>query len=167
MWLLFVLEFLYLFPFSNFGIVPRTLYGLIGIFTAPLLHGNLQHIISNTVPVLFLGVVLFYFYRSIAGPVFLRVYFITNILVWVFGRTSNHIGASGVVYGLSFFLIFFGFFRRDFLSLLISFIVVVLYGWVFYGLLPLNPYVSFESHIAGAVVGIASAVYYSKFKRVY
>lgn len=168
MWLFFVLEFVYgFFPFSAFGILPREPIGLVGIFTGPLLHGSLQHILSNTVPVLFLGIVLFYFYRRIAPSVFMICFFTTNVLVWIFARSAVHIGASGLVYGMAFFLIFFGFFRRDFISLLISFVVILLYGWVFYGLLPSDPYISFESHIAGAVVGTACAVYYSKWKRIY
>ena len=167
MWLFFVLEFNFGIPFSVFGILPRELIGLIGIFTAPLLHGGLTHLISNTVPLLFLGVVLFYFYRRIAASVFLKCYFITNILVWIFARSAIHIGASGVIYGLAFFLIFFGFFRRDFLSLVISFVVILLYGWVFYGVLPTDPYVSFESHLAGGIIGVANAIYYSKWKKVY
>lgn len=166
MWLSFVMEFVYGFPLSAFGILPREPLGLIGIFTAPLLHGSLNHIISNTVPLLFLGVVLFYFYRNIASSVFLKCYFITNILVWLFARTYIHIGSSGVVYGIAFFLIFLGIFRRDFMSLLISIVVMLLYGWVFYGLLPSDPQISFESHIAGAIVGTANAIYYSKWKRI-
>ena len=166
MWLVFFLESNYGFGFSTFGIIPRTLIGLAGIFTAPLIHGSVIHLVSNTIPVLFLGAVLFFFYPVIARRVFFRAYFWTNILVWLFARPANHIGSSGVVYGLAFFLIFFGLFRRDFLSLFISVIVVLLYGSVFYGVLPTDPRVSWESHFAGALVGIGSAITFSKQKRV-
>lgn len=162
MWAAFYVQYFYGFPLSNFGIIPRQPWGLVGILTAPLLHGSVNHLISNTVPLLFLGTVLFFFYEKIGGIVFFRCYFWTNGLVWVFGRHSNHIGASGLVYGLAFFLIFYGFFRRDFLSIIISIVILLLYGGVFYGLLPTDPSVSYESHLAGALVGIFTAVRFGK-----
>lgn len=167
MWAIFFVDTLLPYIHLNaFGIYPRTVFGLIGIITAPMLHGSPAHLISNTIPLLFLGAVLFFFYSSIAESVFLRAYFWTNILVWLFARDANHIGASGLVYGLAFFLIFFGIFRRDFVSIFISIIVLLLYGGVFYGVLPTEPGVSWESHLGGALVGISTAVTYSRHKRV-
>jgi membrane associated rhomboid family serine protease len=166
MWLAFFLEYVYGWPLSNLGIQPRSVTGLIGIFAAPLIHGNLSHLVSNTVPLIFLGSALFFFYQRIGGVVFFRTYFWTNILVWLFARPANHIGASGVVYGLAFFLIFFGLFRRDLLSILISVLTLLLYGGVFYGVLPTDPRVSWESHFAGALVGITSAVTFSSKKKI-
>lgn len=161
MWLVFFLEYVYNWPLSEFGIHPRSIFGLIGIFTAPLIHGNVSHLVSNTVPLIFLGSTLFFFYPRIGGAVFFRAYFWTNTLVWLFARPANHIGASGLVYGLAFFLIFFGIFRRDLLSILISVLTLLLYGGVFYGVLPTDPMVSWESHLAGALVGITSAITFS------
>jgi len=88
--------------------------------------------------------------------------------VWLFGRPlSTHIGASGVVYALAFFLIFFGLFYRDFRSLAISVIVLLMYGGLFYGILPADPNISWESHLGGALVGVATAIMLSKkYKRV-
>jgi membrane associated rhomboid family serine protease len=167
MWLVFFLELVTRFPFTNFGIRPLDLVGIIGIFVSPLLHGSLDHLISNTIPLLFLGTVLFFFYPRIAGVVFLRCWFLTNLLVWLFAwRQASHIGASGLVYGLAFFLIFFGIFRRDFLSMLISIIILLMYGGVFYGVLPTDPRISWESHLAGALVGIYTAVTFGKNKQV-
>jgi membrane associated rhomboid family serine protease len=167
MWAAFFAEMLFGFPFSYLGIIPRTLFGLIGIITAPILHGSLNHLLSNTLPLLFLGGVLFFFYQRIGTVVFFRSYIWTNIMVWLFGRSdSSHIGASGVVYGLAFFLIFFGIFRRDFTSMLISIIVIMLYGGVMYGVLPTDPQVSWESHFAGALVGIYTAIGFSTKKDV-
>jgi membrane associated rhomboid family serine protease len=163
MWLLFTLEAYYGWPLSAFGIVPRTWPGLVGIVMSPLLHGNIFHLISNTVPLLFLGSVLYFFYPRLAPTVFFRAYFWTNLLVWLFARPhSIHIGASGIVYALAFFLIFFGIFYRDFRSLIITVVVFLLYGGVFYGILPGDPHVSWESHFAGALVGIGSAITLSR-----
>jgi membrane associated rhomboid family serine protease len=128
------------------------------LFTAPLLHDGLAHIISNTIPLLFLGSVIFFFYERIGGIVFFRCYFITNLLVWLLSpRDSYHIGASGLVYGLSSFLIFFGILRKDFWSLVISVVVFMMYGGIFYGVLPSDPRISWESHLAGAIVGAVTA----------
>jgi membrane associated rhomboid family serine protease len=166
MWLVFFLELNMGYSFEEYGIVPRSLFGLIGILTAPLVHGGFNHLVSNTVPLLFLGAMLFYFYENIGRSVFFRGYFWTNILVWLFARPANHIGASGLVYSLAFFLIFFGLFRRDLMSILISAITLLLYGGVFYGILPasLHTPVSWESHLAGALVGLICAVDYGKKK---
>ncbi len=160
MWLAFFLERYLIVPdLSAWGIYPRSLVGLAGIVLAPLIHANYMHIVSNTFPILFLGAALFYYYPKIANTVFLRAYFLTNFLVWLVARGNNaHIGASGVVYGLAFFLIFFGLFRRDFISLIISLIVILFYGTLFYGVLPTaDPRISFESHLFGALVGTWSA----------
>src|SRR5688572_483502 len=89
MWAAYYVEFFYGWPLSVLGIVPRTLTGLIGIFTGPMLHGNLNHLVSNTIPLLFLGTVLFFFYEPIGRTVFFRSYFWTNILVWLFGRPES------------------------------------------------------------------------------
>ncbi|GIV35748.1 MAG: rhomboid family intramembrane serine protease [Cyclobacteriaceae bacterium] len=167
MWVFFFLEHYYGWTLSLLGIVPRTLPGLAGVLFAPLIHGDVYHLMSNTVPLLFLGTMLFFIYERIAAQVFFRSYVWTNMLVWLFARPATHIGASGVVYGLAFFLIFFGFFRRDFVSITISVFTVLLYGSVFYGILPGNPFVSWESHFGGALVGIFSAFNFSRLRRVY
>lgn len=158
MWAVFSFEFFYRVNLAWLGIRPRTFSGLIGIFTAPLIHGSVAHLISNTVPLLFLGSLVFFFYPRIGGTVFFRSYLITNLLVWIFSpRVSYHIGASGLIYGLSSFLIFFGLLRGEFWSLFISIVVFLMYGGIFYGVLPTDPYVSWESHLAGALVGLFTA----------
>jgi membrane associated rhomboid family serine protease len=158
MWLAFSIQYFYHIDLGFLGIKPRNLWGLIGVFTAPMIHGTYYHILSNTFPLLFLGTLLFFFYERIGGIVFFRCYIITNLLVWIFSpRVSYHIGASGLIYGLASFLIFFGILRQDFMSLLISIAVVIAYGGIFYGVLPTNPTVSWESHLAGALVGAVTA----------
>lgn len=159
MWLIFSIQFFYGFDFGIFGIRPRNVMGLIGIFAAPLIHGNYQHLLSNTFPLLFLGSVLYFFYERIGGIVFFRCYFYTNVLVWLLSpRDSYHIGASGLVYGITSFLIFFGLIRQDFLSLFIAVFVLIIYGGGFlYGMIPADPRISWEAHLAGALVGAFTA----------
>lgn len=158
MWLVFSIQFYYRVDLGFLGIKPRTVEGIIGIFTAPIVHGDYIHLLSNTFPLLFLGAVLYFFYERIGGIVFFRCYFITNILVWLFSpRVAYHIGASGLVYGLTAFLIFYGLLRQDFTSLLISIGIFMIYGGIFYGVLPIDPLVSWESHLAGVLVGSYTA----------
>lgn len=157
MWLTFTIEFVLGYNLSSYGIEPRALSGLIGIFVSPMLHGGIAHIVSNTIPVLVLGTSLYYFYPRIASKAFFVCYIITGLVVWLVGRNSYHIGASGLIYAIASFLLFLGIFRRDFKSLFISLIIAVAYWRLIFGILPVMPGVSYESHIAGAIVGGAVA----------
>ncbi len=136
MWVIFLIQYSLGIDFGFLGIRPRSASGLIGIVTAPLIHGNFSHLMSNTVPLLILGGSLYFFYSKIAGRVFLHTYFFTGALVWIFGRSSYHIGASGMVYALASFLIFFGFFRGNFKTVIISLIILFFYGSLIFGLFP-------------------------------
>lgn len=164
MWLLFTIEFTFGLDLGFLGILPRTASGLIGILTAPLVHGDINHLTSNSIPLLALGGTLFFFYPKIATRVFIYAYFFTNSLVWVFGRPFYHIGASGVVYALASFLIFYGIFNRNFKTVVISLIIAVIYGGLAFGILPFNNGISWESHLLGAVVGVANAFILSNKK---
>lgn len=166
MWAILLFEYTYKIDFALFGIMPRTINGLLGILTAPLLHGSIQHLVSNTIPLLFLGTMIYMFYDRIANRVFLQCYLLTGVLVWLFARPAFHIGASGLIYGLASFLIFFGFFRRDFKSLIISIIIVVIYGSLFYGVFPSQRGVSWESHLLGGIVGFVNALRTSETRKV-
>jgi membrane associated rhomboid family serine protease len=157
MWALFSFQFFLNIDLGFLGVYPRSTTGLIGILTSPMIHGSWNHIIANTFPLIFLGTALYVFYNSIAVRVFLQCYILTGICVWIFGRELYHIGASGLIYGLAFFLISFGFFRKDVKSIFIAIVVVILYGGIIYGILPTRSGVSYESHLFGGLVGIASA----------
>ncbi len=162
MWLFFSIEVILGFDLAFLGIYPREVNGLIGIVTAPLVHGSLNHIISNTFPILFLSGFLYLFYNSIANQVFIQTYLLTNFFVWLLARPSFHIGASGLVYAFAAFLIAIGIFRKDFKSLLVAIAVVLLYGGLVYGLFPVSEGVSWESHLLGAVAGVGTAWGFSK-----
>jgi membrane associated rhomboid family serine protease len=146
------------FPSINLGIVPRTTKGLIGIVTSPFLHGGFRHIISNTVPLVVLLFILSYFYPQKALSIILFTVIVGGMFVWLFGRNANHIGASGLIYGVAAFLITNGFIEQKFVPLLISVGVIVLYGGLIWGILPsMRSYVSWESHLFGAIAGVASS----------
>lgn len=143
--------------FAHYGINPREVNGLIGIITAPLIHGDIEHLFSNTFPFFVLTGVIYFFYPKVAIPSFILIYILTGIIVWLFARPVHHIGASGVVYGLLSFVLFTGIFRRNLKSIALALSVTVLYSGYFYGLLPLNEKISWESHLFGALVGILVA----------
>lgn len=147
---------------SWYGLYPRTLEGLLGVLTAPLLHADASHLASNTLPLLILGSVMFYFYRPIAFQVFGWVYLITDFWVWVAARPAYHIGASGLVYGFVTFIFFSGVFRKDVRLLSISLFVAFLYGGTAYGVLPLTKEISWESHLMGAIAGFVTAYHFRK-----
>ncbi len=142
------------------GILPLHIEGLPGIFLSPFIHSSYEHLLSNTVPFLILTFALLYFYRRLAYRIFLLIYILSGICVWLGGREAWHIGASGIVYGLASFLFFSGIFRRDANLLTIGIIVVFLYGSMFWGIFPLQPEISWESHLWGSVSGLLLSFYY-------
>lgn len=162
LWLVRIVESLLSFDLGVLGIHPRSLAGTVGIITGPLVHGDFQHLMSNSLPLIFLGIGVFYFYNKIAVEVFLGIYFFTSFWVWMVARDAYHIGASGIVYGLASFLLFSGFFRKDSKSIAISLIVIFLYGGMAFGLFPLNEGISWESHLLGALSGLIAAFLYRR-----
>jgi len=146
--------------FVDHGVFPRTFSGLKGVITSPFIHGDFKHLISNSIPLLVLGAILFYFYKSLAYKVFIWVFFLGGFWLWLGGRDSFHIGASGLVYGLTTFLFFSGVFRRDTRLMALSLLVVFLYGGMVWGIFPLVKGVSWEAHLFGSLAGLLLAVVY-------
>lgn len=144
------------------GILPRSFSGLIGILTSPLIHQDLSHLISNTAPLIIMGLSIFYFYSKVAYKSFVIIYIGTGILVWLFAREAYHIGASGIIYGFVSFLFFSGIFRKDNRSIALALIIIFLYGGLIWGVLPLEKGVSWESHLFGAIVGVFPAFIFRK-----
>lgn len=160
LWIVKIIETLGGFDFSDFGVYPRSLSGLIGIITAPFLHGDWEHLFSNSVPLIALGFLVIQLYRSVAMPVLLFIYVMSGVGMWLFGRPSHHIGASGLVYGLAFFLFVSGVLRKDRRSMASAAIVAVFYGGMVWGMLPGLRGISWEGHVAGALAGMAMAYRY-------
>ena len=141
------------------GVYPRTINGLIGILTSPLIHGSIQHFIDNAIPLLVLSWALNYFYNQISKQIFIIIYFTTSIFVWVFARgEAYHIGASGIIYGLVTFLMMSGIIRKNIHLLAITLLVTFLYGYLVWGIFPYKEEISWESHMSGAIVGLFLAV---------
>lgn len=163
LWGIKIIQYLYGLNLVVFGILPRNFYGLIGIATAPLIHGSFQHLFSNSLPLLILGIMTFYFYRKIAFEIFFWVYILTGVWVWTSASDNGfHIGASGIIYGFASFLVFSGVFRKERKSLLLSLIVILVYGGLIWGILPTSNDYSWESHFFGALSGGFAAFFYRK-----
>ncbi len=160
LWLIKLIEMQSGFLLTEYGVLPRTVEGLKGVITSPLIHGDLKHLVSNSIPLLVLGAVLVYFYKGLAFRVFVWVYLLGGFWLWLGGRESYHIGASGVVYGLTSFLFFSGVFRRDTRLMAISLLVVFLYGGMIWGIFPLFIGVSWEAHLFGGLSGLLIAFVY-------
>ncbi|MDN3203675.1 rhomboid family intramembrane serine protease [Algoriphagus sediminis] len=160
--LVFAVQESFNLDFGILGILPRKIHGLFGIVLTPFIHGNWLHLISNLWPFLILSMVLYYFYDRIAGWVIVYGMLWTNILVWCAGRPYLHIGSSGLVYMLAFFLMCFGFFRWKAKDLIISILVMMIYGSLVFGLVPNVGRVSWESHLLGAAVGFVLSFYVAR-----
>lgn len=142
------------------GVFPLHTKGLAGILLSPLIHKDFAHLMANSIPFLVLSWGIFYFYRPLSYRIFLLCYFSTNILVWIGAREAYHIGASGLVYSFASFLFFSGIIRNYYRLIAISFIVVFLYGGLFWGVFPILKDVSWEGHLFGAISGLTYAVAY-------
>lgn len=157
MWVLKTLEIFAGVSFAQWGIYPRYSSGLWGIITGPFIHGSVGHLINNSIPFFVTGVIIFYFYRKVAYAAIPMIWLLTGFLVWLFGKSAFHIGASGVVYGMVSFIFWAGIFNRDRRSIVLALIILFLYSGMFYGVLPNQPNVSWESHLLGGIVGILTA----------
>ncbi len=140
--------------FSTYGVFPRSLDALTGIFTFPLIHKDYDHLFSNAVPLFVLMAMLNYFYKDIASKVFLLMWLIGGAWLWMGGRPSFHIGASGLVYGLASFIFFSGIWRKWRSMLAVSMIVVFLYGGMIWGVFPWFKETSWEGHLFGGLAGL-------------
>ena len=142
---------------QQFGVRPREYIGLVGIFTAPLLHANLAHLVANTVPLAVLGVAMLHLYPKSSFRVLPAIYLGPGIAVWLFARDGNHVGASGLIYGLVAYIFVAGLLRQDRRAIGASILVAFLYGTLVWGVLPLEANVSWETHLSAALIGVALA----------
>ncbi len=148
--------------FSTYGVFPRSLDEITGILTFPLIHKDYDHLFSNAVPLFVLMGMLNYFYKDMAGKVFFYLWLIGGAWLWIGGRPSFHIGASGLVYGLASFIFFSGIWRKWRSMLAVSMIVVFLYGSMIWGIFPWFKETSWEGHLFGGLAGLLLSWLYRK-----
>ncbi|MFN8276107.1 MAG: rhomboid family intramembrane serine protease [Chitinophagales bacterium] len=157
LWLVFLATIFFSVDLTPWGIRPHEAAGLVGIVTAPFIHGDIWHLTSNTLPFAVMFFVLLNAYHRVAFFVLVMLHLLTGLGVWLFAQpNSSHIGISGIIYGLAGFLIASGFFRKDRLSLTVAVFVVLLYSSLLEGFIP-QPGISWQSHLSGAVSGVVLA----------
>lgn len=148
-------------PFAQLeahGIHPRAISGLAGIAFSPFLHGDFSHLISNTLPCLILGGLVLAGGRGIFFGTTIFVIIVGGSAVWLLGApNSNHIGASGLVFGYLGFLLARGWFERSVGWILLALVVLIAYGGLLFGILPGQPGISWQGHLFGFVAGIVAA----------
>jgi membrane associated rhomboid family serine protease len=160
-WSVFLIEDKYNLHLTQFGILPRTLSGLKGILFSPFLHGDFNHIVSNSVPLFILTLALIYFYRNLSLKVLVYGILLSGLLTWLIGRTSYHIGASGLIYVLVSFIFFKGLMTKYYRLMALSLAVVVVYGGMIWYVFPeIDTKISWEGHLAGFIAGFIFAIRY-------
>ncbi len=167
LWVIFLIGSYNNINLIKFGVLPREIKGVFGIVTSIFIHGDIEHIASNSLPLIFLGMLLFFFYKKIAKQTFVWIWFISGAWLWIGGRNNEnypvyHIGASTLIYGLATFLFFSGVFRKHLRLMVVSALVVFLYGSIMWGVFPFKSEISWEGHLFGAIAGLLVAFNYRK-----
>ena len=158
-WSLFFFEKSFHVDLASHGIMPRTFSGLQGVFFSPFLHGNLEHIANNSIPLFVLTTALIYFYRDISLKVIFYGILLSGLITWIIGRESYHIGASSLIYVLVSFIFFKGMMTRYYRLMALSLTVVMLYGGMIWYVFPeIDKQISWEGHLAGLITGFFFAV---------
>lgn len=153
-WVVYWVELVIGVNFNEMGVKPRTLLGLRGVVLSPFIHGSLEHLYNNTIPLGILLSALWYFYRDVAWKVLVYGILLSGLITWLIGRTSYHIGASGFIYVLASFIFFKGIFSSHFRLVALSLIVVFIYGSMLWYIFPVKDGMSWEGHLAGFLTGL-------------
>ena len=152
-WSVKLFEIVFDYDFTEYGVLPRKFNGLTGILFSPLIHSDVNHLLSNSLPVIILCLLIFNFYSQIAKKIFIYLYFISGLWLWCIGRESFHIGASGLIYAMASFLFFSGILRKNSQLSAVALLVIFVYGGLFWGLFPICQNVSWEGHLTGFIAG--------------
>jgi len=162
-WAVYFLNWKYFLQLNEYGIYPRTLSGLKGVLFSPFLHGDISHIVNNSIALLVLLPLLVFFYKDRYVKVLLLGWLLSGLGTWLIGRPSFHIGASGLVYVLTSFLFFSGIRTKYYRLMAVSFIVVVIYGSSVWYMFPdVKEGVSWEGHLSGFLIGVLLAFGFEK-----
>lgn len=161
--ILYLIKFLEVgmdWDFTHLGVYPMQRKGVFGIFAHPLIHSSFRHLLANTLPFFFLSWCLFYFYREIAPYIFFCLWIGCGLITFLIGKPGWHIGASGIIYGLAFFLFFSGLLRKYIPLIAISLLVTFLYGGLIWNMLPqfAKADTSWEGHLGGAITGFLCSI---------
>lgn len=158
MWAVEILDLLPFIHLDSHGIHPRTVSGLVGIVLAPLLHTNFEHLVLNSLPFVMLGGIVLLGGVRAFWMVTVFVMLAGGFGVWLFaGSLTNHIGASGLIFGYLGFILARGIFERSLTWILIALGILIAYGGLLMGVLPLTAGVSWQGHLFGFIAGVGAA----------
>jgi len=151
------------FDWRPFAIAPHTVQGLVGLLTAPLLHGSIEHITSNAIALLMLGTLAGSVYPKATVRSLPLLWLGSGLGAWWLGDAgTRHLGASGLGHGLMFLVIGLGVLRRDRAAIATGFIAFLFYGGMLLTVLPREPGVSWQAHLGGAVAGLVAAWWFRR-----
>lgn len=161
--LLFVIEVVNMLTLHSlnrtFGLRPRSLDGLLDIFTFPLLHASMNHLLSNALPLVIFGFLVFLSGLRVFLTALAFSWLGSGLTVWLIGDGGITVGASGLVFGLFAFLLVRGFFNQSWRQILLAVVLFMLYGSILLGVLPImGGFVSWQAHLGGAVGGVVAAL---------
>jgi membrane associated rhomboid family serine protease len=143
----------------TFGLRPRSLDGILDILTFPLLHANLAHLLSNTLPLIIFGFLVILSGLRVFITALASSWLGSGAAVWLIGGFNITVGASGLVFGLFAFLLVRGFFNRNWWQILLSVLLFLSYGGILLGILPsVASFVSWQAHLGGAIGGVLAAL---------
>ncbi len=161
-WIVFWIEVTFHLNFSTYGVLPRTISGLIGIVCSPFIHYNIEHLVNNSIPLLLLLAALRFFYRNQAYKIIFFGVLLSGLITWLIGRQNYHIGASSLIYVLVSFMFFKGIQTKYYRLVALSFTIILLYGGMVWYIFP-HPEltetvsISWEGHLAGFITGLLFA----------
>ena len=165
LWVIYFIDKNISFDLAMLGLHPLHFKGLIGILTAPLIHTTFDHIFSNSLSFFVIGFGLFFLYKRKSIPIFFFIYLTSGLWGWFFARSGYHIGASGVVYGMFFFILTSAIVKWEKRTMAFSLLITFLFGAIVWGFFPVffpDRNISWELHTTGAISGIVAAVYFRK-----
>lgn len=159
LWIIFWAEIRFKLNLTELGIYPRTFSGLRGIVFSPFLHGDLEHLYNNSIPLFLLIAALRFFYRNQALKVIGYGILFSGFLTWIIGRESYHIGASGLIYVLVSFIFFKGIQTKYYRLVAVSLTIILLYGGMIWYIFPdVQQGISWEGHLAGLITGYVFSI---------
>ena len=161
LWIVFWAERKFHVDLTTFGIYPRTFLGLKGVVFSPFLHGNIEHLYNNSIPLLLLIAALRYFYRQNTFQILGFGILFSGILTWLIGRDSYHIGASGLVYVLVSFIFLKGILTKYYRLVALSLVIILIYGGLIWYAFPnIEEGISWEGHLSGLIVGFIFGIFF-------
>lgn len=166
LWLILLLDTITSLNLTQYGLRPGSIVGLRGVFTAPLLHGGVEHLFNNSIPLLLGLTACLFLYPNSSLWVLPAIWLGSGLLGWFIGRPSLHFGASGLLYGMLAFVFLSGVLRRDMRSISVSLLIAFFYGTMIWGVFPIRLNMSWELHLSGAIMGLLMALLLRNWDRV-